>query len=77
MPPPVTAGNPAWRAAMRMAGFKMGWVNRTRCTALKRDGTPFGRLAMTRYGVSACGSAMSIMRAVPRMGVSLAIYLPL
>ena len=44
---------------------------------MKRDGTPCGRLAMTRYGLSVCGNAMSIMRAIPRIGVSLAAYLPL
>ena len=32
---------------------------------------------MTRYGLSVCDSAMSIMRAIPRIGVSLAVYHPL
>ena len=41
---------------MRMAGFKKGWTNRRRCKATKRDGTPCGRLAMTRYGLSVCGA---------------------
>jgi hypothetical protein len=54
-PHPVTAGNAAWRAAMRAAGFKQGWTNRLRCRAMKRDGLPCGRLAMTRYGLSVCG----------------------
>ena len=52
----MTAGNPAWRAAMAMAAFRPGWTNRTRCRATKRDGTPCGRLAMTRYGLSVCGA---------------------
>jgi hypothetical protein len=27
----------------------------------KRNGSPCGRLAMTRYGVSVCGSAMPVI----------------
>jgi len=67
-PPPVTAGNAAWRTAMRMAGFKKGWTNRRRCKATKRDGTPCGRLAMTRYGLSICG-AHGGYAAAARMGL--------
>src|SRR6476646_6959253 len=48
----ATVGNPAGHAAMRMTAFEKGWTNRRRCKATKRDGTPCGRLAMTRYGVS-------------------------
>jgi hypothetical protein len=55
-PRPVTAGNAAWRAARRMTEFKEGRVNRPRCTATKRDGTPCGMLAMTRHGLSVCGA---------------------
>ena len=43
-------------SAMAMAAFRPGWTNRTRCRATKRDGTPCGRLAMTRYGLSVCGA---------------------
>ena len=50
-PHPSAAGNAAWRAAMAQAAFKKGWTNRKRCKAIKRDGTPCGRLAMTRYGL--------------------------
>ena len=53
-PHPVTAGNAAWRAAMAMARFKPGWTGRTRCKALKRDGTHCGRLAMVRHGLTVC-----------------------
>ena len=55
-PHPSTAGNAAWRAAMAQAAFKKGWTNRKRCKAIKRDGTPCGRLAMTRYGLPVCGA---------------------
>ena len=41
---------------MRMAGFKKGWTNRKRCKAIKRNGQPCGRLAMTKYGLSVCGA---------------------
>ena len=54
-PHPSAAGNPAWRAAMRNAAFKKGWTNRKRCKAMKRDGTPCGRLAMTTCGLAVCG----------------------
>ena len=54
----ATVGNPAGHAAMRMTAFKKGWTNRRRCKATKRDGTPCGRLAMTRYSLSvAAGTA--------------------
>ena len=54
-PHPVAAGNVAWKAAMKRAGFKRGWVNRTRCRADKRDGTACTRLAMTSVGSFYCG----------------------
>ncbi len=55
-PHPSAAGNAAWRAAMARAAFKKGLTNRKRCKAAKRDGTPCGRLAMTKYGLSVCGA---------------------
>ena len=48
-PHPVTAGNVNWRLAMLKAQFSKGRTNRRRCIATKRDGTPCGMLAMTRY----------------------------
>ena len=54
-PHPSAAGNASWRAAMRMAGFKPGWTKRERCRALKHDGMPCRRLAMTAYGLKVCG----------------------
>jgi len=66
-PRPVTAGNAAWRAAMAKAAIKKGRTNRKRC-ATKRDGTPCGMLAMTRYGQSVCG-AHGGYAAVARMKV--------
>ena len=54
-PRPSAAGNPAWRAAMRRAGFKKGWVNRVRCRAIKRNGEPCRRLAMTSARSFYCG----------------------
>ena len=54
-PHPVTAGNVNWRLAMRRAGFKKGWANRTRCWATKRNGKPCTRLAMVSAGVLVCG----------------------
>jgi hypothetical protein len=53
-PHTLTAGNPAWRAAMAMAAFRPGWTNRTRCRATNRDGSPCGRLAMTRCAATRC-----------------------
>ena len=53
---PSAAGNAAWRAAMAQAAFKKGRTNRKRCKATKRDGTPCGMLAMTRYGLEVCGA---------------------
>jgi hypothetical protein len=41
---------------MRRSAFKKGWINRKRCKAIKRDGTPCGRLAMTRCGLAVCGA---------------------
>ena len=41
---------------MAQARFKKGLTNRKRCKAKKRDGTPCGQLAMTRYGLSVCGA---------------------
>jgi len=67
-PHPSAAGNAAWRAAMAQAGFKKGWANRKRCKAIKRDGTPCGRLAMTRYGLAVCG-AHGGYAAAARMGL--------
>jgi hypothetical protein len=55
-PHPAAAGNIAWKAAMRAAGFKKNWTNRKRCKATKRNGEPCGRLAMTKYGLSVCGA---------------------
>jgi hypothetical protein len=55
-PHPSAAGNAAWRAAMAQAAFKKGRINRKRCKAMKRDGTPCGMLAMTRYGLEVCGA---------------------
>ena len=50
-PPPRDRRKCRWRAAMRMAGTNRGGARPT-----KRDGTPCGRLAMTRYGLSVCGA---------------------
>ena len=55
-PHPVTAGNAHWRLAMLKAQFNKGRTNRRRCIATKRDGTPCGMLAMTRYGLWVCGA---------------------
>jgi hypothetical protein len=55
-PHPVTAGNVNWRLAMLKAQFSKGRTNRRRCIATKRDGTPCGMLAMTRYGLWVCGA---------------------
>jgi hypothetical protein len=41
---------------MAQAAFKKGRTNRKRCKAMKRDGTPCGMLAMTRYGLEVCGA---------------------
>lgn len=67
-PRPSAAGNPAWRGAMRMAAFKKGWTNRKRCNAIKRNGQPCGRLAMTKYGLKVCG-AHGGYAAAARMGL--------
>jgi hypothetical protein len=75
-PHPVTAGNAAWRAAMAMNQFKKGRTNRLRCTATKRDGTPYGMLAMTRYRLRVCGAhggyaavaRMKVRKAMERAG---------
>jgi hypothetical protein len=53
---------------MAMAAFKPGWVNRTRCKATKRDGTPCRRLAMTKFGLAICG-AHGGYAATARMGL--------
>ena len=50
------------------ARFKPGWTNRRRCKATKRDGTPCGMLAMTRYGLAVCG-AHGGYAAAARMGL--------
>ena len=68
-PHPVTAGNVNWRLAMLKAQFNKGQTNRRRCIATKRDGTPCGMLAMTRYGLSVCG-AHGGYAAVARMKVA-------
>ena len=72
-PHPVSAGNPAWRAAMRKARFKKGWTNRKRCKATQPEGTPCGRLAMTRYGLSVCG-AHGGYAAAARMGLQISMH---
>jgi len=41
---------------MAQAAFKKGRTNRKRYKATKRDGTPCGMLAMTRYGLEVCGA---------------------
>ena len=41
---------------MAQAAFKKGRTNRKRCKAMRRDGTPCGMLAMTRYGLEVCGA---------------------
>ena len=53
---------------MATAGFKKGWTNRIRCSAMKRDGQPCGRLAMTKYGLKVCG-AHGGYAAAARMGL--------
>ncbi|MBB4377062.1 hypothetical protein GGD61_001696 [Bradyrhizobium sp. SBR1B] len=53
---PVSAGNAAWRLAMRNNQLAPGRTNRIRCTATKRDGTPCGMLAMAWYGLWVCGA---------------------
>ena len=55
-PHPIAAGNVQWRLAMLKAQFSKGRTNRRRCIATKRDGTPCGMLAMTRYGLWVCGA---------------------
>jgi hypothetical protein len=46
--------------------FTKGRTNRVRCRATKRDGTPCGMLAMTRYNLWVC-SAHGGAAAVARM----------
>ena len=53
---------------MMKAGFKKGWTNRTRCEAIKRNGQPCRRLAMTSYGLKVCG-AHGGYAAAARMGL--------
>jgi hypothetical protein len=67
-PHPIAAGNVNWRLAMLKAQFNKGRTNRRRCIATKRDGTPCGMLAMTRYGLWVCG-AHGGYAAVARMKV--------
>ena len=55
-PHPVTAGNVNWRLAMMKAQFSKGRTNRIRCTAIKRDGSECGMLAMTKYRLFVCGA---------------------
>lgn len=50
-PRPVGAGNVSWRLTLMKNLFTKGRTDRIRCTAAKRDGTPCGVLAMTRYGL--------------------------
>ena len=52
-PHTLTAGNPAWRAAMAMAGFKPG-LDQPQALARRSSATArrAGRLAMTGYGLS-------------------------
>jgi hypothetical protein len=71
-PHPVTAGNIHWRLAMLKNQFTKGRTNRVRCRATKRDGTPCGMLAMTRYNLWVC-SAHGGAAAVARMKARKAI----
>ena len=45
---------------MAQAAFKKGRTNRKRCKAMKRDGTPCGMLAMTRYGLEGLRGARGL-----------------
>ena len=65
-PRPIGAGNVSWRLTMMTNQFTKGRTNRIRCAATKRDGTPCGMLAMTRYGLWVCGAHGSYA-AVARM----------
>src|SRR5262245_36934444 len=65
-PHPISAGNIGWRLAMLKNQFNKGRTNRIRCRATKRDGTPCGMLAMTRYKLLVC-SAHGGEAAVARM----------